>query len=71
MTTPPRGGPGRGQGRRHLDHNPPGQGEYLQKKTIALSQELIDYFTRLGDGNMSAGVRRAGEEHKQMMENGQ
>lgn len=59
-----KGGPGRGQGRRHINGNPPGEGEYLKPRTVRIPAELVEYLTNLGGGNLSAGVRLAGEYHR-------
>ncbi len=53
-----RGGPGRGQGRKPL---PPEQ--HLKRRQVQLSEGQIAVATRLGDGNLSAGIRRAIQEY--------
>lgn len=64
MTDNTPGGQRRSAGHPHLDGSKPGDGEYLTKKSVALPQWMIDYFVKIGGGNLSAGVREAGEYHK-------
>lgn len=59
------GGPRPGAGHPHLDGSKPGEGEYLIKKSVTLPRWMVDYFTAIGDGVFSAGVRAAAEYHKE------
>ena len=45
------------RGRRHLDGNPPGKGQYLRSVSFSLRTEEIEELERLGDGNRSQAVR--------------
>jgi hypothetical protein len=49
-----RGGPDRGQGRHPLDPDAP-----TVRATVTLPADVADFLTRLGGGNLSAGVRIA------------
>jgi hypothetical protein len=49
----------RGPGRRPLR-----PGEYAVRRTITLPEELADYLTDLGNGNLSRGVRIAARAHR-------
>lgn len=46
------------RGRRHLDGNMPGRGEYLVNKSFSLRPSDIDELGEIGDGNRSEAVRR-------------
>ncbi len=46
------------RGRRHLDGNEPGKGQYLPGVTVTLRPFEIELLEEIGDGNRSAAVRR-------------
>ena len=55
------GGARKGAGRRYLNGSKPGEGESAVTVTISIPREMRDKLRDLGDGNVSAGVRRAVE----------
>lgn len=52
------GGAREGAGRPHLDGSKPGEGEPVEPVTISLTAADRKFLRELGDGNVSAGVRR-------------
>ena len=48
----------RGRGRRHLDGNEPGKGQYLPIVAVTLRPFEIELLEEIGDGNRSAAVRQ-------------
>jgi hypothetical protein len=46
------------RGRRHLDGNAPGEGQYLPVVAVTLRQFEIEELEQIGNGNRSAAVRR-------------
>ena len=55
------GGARKGAGRRYLNGSDPHEGTPLVTVTISIPQAMRDTLRDLGNGNVSAGVRRAVE----------
>jgi len=55
------GGAREGAGRPYLNGSEPGKGQPAKRVTITVTQETLDTLEELGDGNVSAGVRRVVE----------
>jgi hypothetical protein len=55
------GGKREGAGRRYLNGSEPHEGEPARRITVTVTQDTLDALEELGDGNVSAGVRRAVE----------
>ena len=56
-----RGGPGRGQGRKSADG-----ATGLKRRNISIDDANADILRRLGDGDLSLGVRRAAAQIKKI-----
>lgn len=54
-----RGGAGRGQGRKAKDATGP-----LERKNVSLDKQSIETLRRLGEGDLSVGIRRAAHIHR-------
>ena len=52
------GGARKGAGRRYLNGSKPSEGELAVTVTISIPQAMRDKLRDLGNGNVSAGVRR-------------
>ena len=68
------GGKRPGAGRRYLNGSAPGEGEAAVKVTITIPREMADWLRRLGDDNLSAGVREAvglAQELREVVERGE
>ena len=53
------GGARKGAGRRYLNGSDPHEGQPARRVTISVTQETLETLRALGDGNVSAGVRKA------------
>jgi hypothetical protein len=61
MTESQHGGKRAGAGRRYLNGSDPHEGQPAIRVTITITRDTKNALEELGDGNVSAGVRRAVE----------
>jgi hypothetical protein len=64
------GGKREGAGRRYLNGSDPHEGNPARRITVTVTQDTLEELEKLGDGNVSKGVRKAAEYSKEAtMEN--